>query len=296
MQSLMGELDSNPEMQREFERMMAELVQAGQAPSDAEAAEHIGKATEAVQQTPPAPASAPKTEESADSSSKKPSPSSNAQQESFQDTIRKTMERMQASGASADAAAASGAPASSEEDMIAQMMKELQAGGEGGGEEDFNKMLMSMMSQLTNKEILYEPMKELHDKFPAWMEKNAPQEGKQEGVSKEDMERYREQQGLVEEIVGRFERKGYSDENEDDREYIVERMQKVRRERNIPTLLVRRLNADSIFTDASRRLATTRSCGRHERRARSPGRTRRRLSHAVMGAEIAVDMCLTNAR
>jgi peroxin-19 len=27
--------------------------------------------------------------------------------------------------------------------------------------------------------------------------------------------------------VGRFERKGYSDEDEDDREYIVERMQKV---------------------------------------------------------------------
>lgn len=222
----MGELDSNPEMQREFERMMAELVQAGQAPSDAEAAEHIGKATEAVKQEAPPPP-APKTEESAGSSSKKPSSSSNAQQESFQDTIRKTMERMQASGASADAAAASGAPPSSEEDMIAQMMKELQAGGEGGGEEDFNKMLMSMMSQLTNKEILYEPMKELHDKFPAWMEKNAPQEGKQEGFSKEDMERYREQQGLVEEIVGRFERKGYSDENEDDREYIVERMQKV---------------------------------------------------------------------
>ena len=40
--------------------------------------------------------------------------------------------------------------------------------------------------------------------------------------------RFEEQHSLVKEIVGRFERKGYSDENEDDREYIVERMQKVR--------------------------------------------------------------------
>lgn len=221
MQSLMGELDSNPEMQKEFERMMQELVQAGQAPSDAAAAEHIGKATEAIQQTPPPPPhTTPAAESSGASSSGKKAGA--GQQESFQDTIRKTMERMQASGASADAAAAEGAP-SSEEDMIAQMMKELQAGGGmgGGGEEDFNKMLMGMMAQLTNKEILYEPMKELHDKFPAWMEKNKASTGK------DDLARYEEQQSLVKEIVGRFERKGYSDDNDDDREYIVERMQKV---------------------------------------------------------------------
>lgn len=220
MKDLMGELDSNPEMQREFERMMEELMQAGSAPTDAEAIEHIGKATEAINLE-----QAKADAEAGASSSKKSAPAPAAgshQQESFQATIRKTMERMQASGASADAAAASDAP-SSEEDMMAQLMKELQAGDGGeGGEEDFNKMLMSMMAQLTNKEILYEPMKELHDKFPAWMEKNRASTGK------EDLARYEEQHALVKEIVGRFERKGYSDENDDDREYIVERMQKVR--------------------------------------------------------------------
>lgn len=219
MQDLMGELDSNPEMQKEFERMMAELVQAGQAGSDAEAIEHIGKATEAVNLgddvAAAATANATATA-SANSSSKK------AQPESFQDTVRKTMERMQASGASADAAAASDGPSSAEDDMMAQLMKELQAGG-GGGEEDFNKMLMGMMSQLTNKEILYEPMKELYDKFPAWLEENRSSTGK------EDLARYEEQHAMVKQIVERFERKGYSDENEDDREYIVERMQKVSR-------------------------------------------------------------------
>jgi len=232
MADLMGELDSNPEMQREFERMMAELVQAGQAATDAEAIEHIGKATEAVhlgEENVPTGAAAASSSSGGDTSKeagKKSSGSNNIsqqqQQESFQDTIRKTMERMQASDTSTSAAAASSAPSSAEDDMMAQLMKELQAGGGmGGGEEDFNKMLMGMMAQLTNKEILYEPMKELYDKFPAWMEKNKASTGK------EDLARFEEQHALVKEIVGRFERKGYSDENEDDREYIVERMQKV---------------------------------------------------------------------
>ena len=222
MADLMGELDSNPEMQREFERMMAELVQAGQAATDAEAIEHIGKATEAVHLDKDviAEAVASSSGTGAGEAGKKPA-SSEPQQESFQDTIRKTMERMQASGASASAAAASSAPSSAEDDMMAQLMKELQAGGGGGGEEDFNKMLMGMMSQLTNKEILYEPMKELYDKFPAWLEENRAKTGK------EDLGRYEEQHAMVKQIVERFERKGYSDENEEDREYIVERMQKV---------------------------------------------------------------------
>ena len=108
------------------------------------------------------------------------------------------------------------------------MLKEMQATGldpaDGAGpgdEEEFSKMLMGMMEQLTNKEILYEPMKELHDKFPAWMERSR---GK---VAEEDWKRYEVQRGLVGEIVERFERKGYSDANVGDREYIVERMQKV---------------------------------------------------------------------
>lgn len=140
---------------------------------------------------------------------------------SFQDTVKRTMERMQESGDAASSAAASSA---NQDDILAQMLKEMESGGFGGegSDEDFSKILMGMMEQLTNKEILYEPMKELDDKFPGWMDKN------KEKVPKEDLKRYEEQQVLVREITARFERKGYSDDNAKDREYIVERMQKVR--------------------------------------------------------------------
>jgi len=126
------------------------------------------------------------------------------------------MERMQESGEAAGAAASTAA--ASEDDFMASLLKEMEA---GGSEEDFSKMLLGMMEQLTNKEILYEPMKELDNKFPDWMKKNGDK------TPAADMTRYCEQQRLVREIVAKFEEPGYTDENVQSREYILERMQKV---------------------------------------------------------------------
>ena len=142
-------------------------------------------------------------------------------EESFQETIKKTIERIQASGEQATAAAA----ANDSEDILAELMKQMQAGeplGGEGSEEDFSKMLLGMMEQLTNKEILYEPMKELDDKFPDWIAKNKTK------TAEDDMRRYEEQKIIVREIVAKFEEKTYADSNVADREYIVERMQRVR--------------------------------------------------------------------
>lgn len=182
MAALMGEIDESPEMRQQMEEMMRELG-AGAGPSATTAG------------------------------------ASAAPEETFQETIRKTMERMQASGDQAAAAVAS----EDGDDILAQMLKEMQGGGLDGAasEDDLSKMLMGMMEQLTNKDILYEPMKELHDKFPAWMSKNRA------SAEADDLLRYEEQQRLVGEIVSRFEGKGYSDDNAADREFIVERMQKV---------------------------------------------------------------------
>jgi len=95
------------------------------------------------------------------------------------------------------------------------------------------------MSQLTNKEILYEPMKELDDKFPDWLRRHEDAAD----VEKGEMERYKEQRRLVREIVARFERKEYRDENEEDREYIVDRMQKMQAQGSPPPDLVGDMSA-----------------------------------------------------
>ncbi|KAK0268679.1 Peroxisome chaperone and import receptor [Friedmanniomyces endolithicus] len=241
---LMSELDANPDMQAQFEKMMAELIAVGSAETDAEAGEHLKAAVEGL---PGMPALADGKESSGGGGAGNGKKEAGEGGKGFNDTIRKTMARMQNSDFTASAEATAPAGPQSEEDMLAQMLRELQAsssgaGGDGGaeGEGDFNSLLMSMMTQLTNKEILYEPMKELHDKFPAWM---AKQEGGKGEVGTEDMARYVEQQRLVGEIVARFETKGYRDENEGDREYIVERMQKMQAAGSPPPDLVGDMSA-----------------------------------------------------
>ncbi|KAH6722356.1 Pex19 protein family-domain-containing protein [Leptodontidium sp. MPI-SDFR-AT-0119] len=212
MAELMGELDTSPDMQSQLEQMLKEL--GGVAALDATANASAGLSA---------------AKETASSSKEVPS-KAGPSDESFQATIKKTMERMQNSGDQATAAAAS----DNTDDILAQMMKAMESGGlDGeGGEEEFSKMLLGMMEQLTNKEILYEPMKELDDKFPAWMKEN---EGK---VDVADMKRYKEQQVYVSEIVKRFETKTYTDDNSKDREYIVERMQKMQAAGSPPPDLV----------------------------------------------------------
>ncbi|KAL0942676.1 pex19 family protein [Colletotrichum truncatum] len=220
MADLIGELEKNPEMQAQFDNVFKQISAAAQESEPPQTQTSASTTTAASAAAPPPPSS----------STSKAAASDPIADGSFQETIRKTMERMQASGEQATAAAAE----SSTEDFLAEMMKQLGDGNlEGGGsEEEFSKMLMGMMEQLTNKDILYEPMKELNDKFPEWLEKN------RDKTPAEDLKRYEEQQALVKEIVAKFEEKTYSDSNAAEREYIVDRMQKMQAAGSPPSDLV----------------------------------------------------------
>ncbi|KAG6032102.1 hypothetical protein E4U41_007321 [Claviceps citrina] len=206
MADLLGELEKSPEMQAQLEDMFKQM---------ASAADESG---------------GPETAAPARSKNAPENNNSNNNDASFQETIRRTMERMQTSGEQATAAAAAG----SEDDFLSELMKQMGSGDLGGegSEEEFSKMLMGMMEQLTNKEILYEPMKELDDKFPEWFAKNKA------STPAEDVKRYEEQRALVREIVAKFEETSYSDGNAADREYIVDRMQKMQAAGSPPSDLV----------------------------------------------------------
>ncbi len=149
-----------------------------------------------------------------ESQPKSPGPSSSSKA-SFEDTIRKTVERMEDSSTKA----ASAVQEKSEEDMLADMLKALESGDSNEG--DLSKMFLGMMEQLTSKELLYEPMLELHQKFPDWLSHN---KGK---IEAEDYNRYARQKEIVKDIVEKFEEKGYTDEDSKCREYVWEKMQKM---------------------------------------------------------------------
>lgn len=191
MAALMGEVDETPEMKREIEAMMQEL------------GTEIGSAGGSRGQKDTKPLNPSEGEKT------------------FQEKIQGTMERMQASGDQAASAGVQDDP----DNIFAELLQEMQGDGFEGGrnEEEFSKMLTGMMEQLTNKDILYEPMAELHEKFPKWMSEN------KDKTNKDDLKRYQEQQRIVEEIVSKFNEKKYSDSKASDREFIVDRMQQVRR-------------------------------------------------------------------
>jgi peroxin-19 len=156
---------------------------------------------------------------------------SNTSSTSFEDTIRRTMERMETS--STNATSASQKKATSEEDMLADILKSLGSGdGSDANPDELSNMFLSMMQQLTNKGMLYEPMKELDDKFPQWIKSNKSK------LKPEDVSRYTKQQQIVQQIVSKFEEKSYSDDDPKCRDFIWEKMQAMQEQGAPPEELV----------------------------------------------------------
>ncbi|KAH1338090.1 hypothetical protein KXX67_000937 [Aspergillus fumigatus] len=140
--------------------------------------------------------------------------------ESFNDAIQRTINRMKESGDKATAAATEDGGIS--EDMLMQLLKGLEAGvGNGGDDLDLTQMIAGVMEQFSNKEMLYEPMKELDAKWGPWLKEN---KGK---VPAEDMKRYEKQAKLVTEIVAKFEEEEYTDEDPKYRQAVWEKMQQM---------------------------------------------------------------------
>jgi peroxin-19 len=175
---------------------------------------------------------APRTKSDEPSSS---SSTSKGKPSSFEDTIRKTMERMETSSAAASSATAQ-ASSKSEEDMLIEMLRALEsesgAGSGDGSEGDLSKMFLGMMEQLTNKDMLYEPMKELHSKYPEWLQQNRSK------LAPSEYERFARQRVIADEIVAKFEERDYSDDNAACREFVWEKMQAMQAEGAPPEDLV----------------------------------------------------------
>ncbi|PCH37145.1 Pex19-domain-containing protein [Wolfiporia cocos MD-104 SS10] len=123
-------------------------------------------------------------------------------EDAFQASIRRTVEKLKESEASHKTEGPE-----SMADIMAQLSEGLGDLGGGESEEELQKLLEGMMTQLMSKEILYEPLKELHDKFPAYLKDNADK------ISADDKKRYDSQYTVVGKIITIFEDPTYSDEN-----------------------------------------------------------------------------------
>ncbi|KAL1714995.1 Pex19 protein family-domain-containing protein [Schizophyllum commune] len=128
----------------------------------------------------------------------------------FQAKIRQATQKLRESESSMNSGASGGAgPSSADVDSLEALLKSLDLDNipDGDEEKELTGFLESMMSSLMSKEVLYEPMKELEEKMPAYLEN--PSEPLQAG----DKERYQSQLVCVRKIIATFDEPGYSDED-----------------------------------------------------------------------------------
>ncbi|PKI53036.1 peroxisome biogenesis protein 19-2-like [Punica granatum] len=100
------------------------------------------------------------------------------------------------------------------------------------GSQDMESMVETMMQQLLSKEILYEPMKEIGEKYPKWLEDHKLT------LSEEEYKRYAHQYELIKDLNEVYE-------NEPDNfNKIVDFMQKMQECGQPPNDIVRELGPD----------------------------------------------------
>ncbi|KAF9913873.1 Peroxisome chaperone and import receptor [Lobosporangium transversale] len=186
MEELMKEMNNNPELQKSFEEMFKGLDVNGKGPASSSGAGATGTAGTAGTKA--------------------------ASASNFQDRIAKTMDKLKDSSEQVDAQVAE----ESEEALMAEMMRQMEGMAEGG---DFQNVLEGMMEQLMSKDILYEPMLDLKQKYPQWLKDN------KDKISAEEYARYEKQYGYVTEIVAFFDRPDFDEKSDAQAKSVIELMQ-----------------------------------------------------------------------
>lgn len=120
---------------------------------------------------------------------------------------------------------------------LANMFNNFNLGGEGGGQDAnmFVPFMQGMMQSLLSKEVLYPSLKELVDKYPAWLAEN---KGK---IDEKEYERFEKQQELMLKVCSELEPEQESDPDDVKRkrfEVVLDLMQKMQDLGQPPTELV----------------------------------------------------------
>lgn len=97
------------------------------------------------------------------------------------------------------------------------------------GSQDMQGLMDTMMRQLLSKEILYDPMKEIGDRYPEWLESHKSE------LSSEDMARYTKQYDFIKQLCHAYET------TPDDFQKVVDLMQNMQECGQPPPDIVREL-------------------------------------------------------
>ncbi|KAG6847203.1 hypothetical protein H0H93_009558 [Arthromyces matolae] len=150
---------------------------------------------------------------------------------SFQSSIKKTMDKLKESEDDARTSTSKSATGAGLEEGFEELLKKF-SGADGNNDEDMQGLLESMMGSLMSKEVLYEPLKELSESFPPYVQ-NPPTP-----LSPEDKKRYELQIVCIQKILAEFDKPTYNDEDPTSRSTITNLMSEMQEHGSPPAELM----------------------------------------------------------
>ncbi|SCU98533.1 LADA_0H13674g1_1 [Lachancea dasiensis] len=200
---------TDPEIAGAMEDLQGEFAKLLQN-SDAGSQEESKRTADGVNQLLKALAEAGSTEKE-----KEKSPSQQLNDDSrgrdrpngFKDVVSNTLDRLKESGTKVDAnLREERKKGNSNDDVLSQLLDQLVDGTADDDEEGMENAIQNMLNQMSSKDVLYKPMKEMQTEFVSWMAENADREEHADKI-----ECYRKQVVLVDQIVATYERPDYED-------------------------------------------------------------------------------------
>nr|BCA90174.1 peroxisomal membrane protein [Ogataea thermomethanolica (nom. inval.)] len=126
----------------------------------------------------------------------------------FQDVISETINRLKESGEQVDKSIKE---EDGNDELLTSLLKSLDLNidlkgleGQNGGIDDVSNLLVEMLEKLSSKNVLYEPLNDLYQKFPSWLEKPENQQDKNYSV-------YQSQYTVIKDIIQTFNLPDYDE-------------------------------------------------------------------------------------
>lgn len=162
--------------------------------------------------------------EEAETEAKKPA--------NFEYVMKETMERLKKSGETVDEKIKNDPAGGNPEDMLTQLLAGLGGAGGEGDDLDMSNLLANMLEQLSSKDVLYEPIKDLNDKFPEYLRE------KKDSITQHEYQNYTRQYEITNDILAIFDAPGYDDDKKENRDKVNTLLESLQELGQPPTELI----------------------------------------------------------
>ncbi|CCK70185.1 Pex19p KNAG_0D04400 [Huiozyma naganishii CBS 8797] len=133
----------------------------------------------------------------------------------FQDIVADTLDKLKKSGDAAPQSQPKSQPPQppqgegNPDDVLSQLLSQLVDGSGPAelGEDGMDGAIWGILNQMSSREVLYEPMREMQADFVRWFDEHG-----EEPEHAEKIETYKKQRALVDELVAVYDSPGYTNE------------------------------------------------------------------------------------